>query len=110
RLLAIPFTALSDQADEVMLHLSLSDMEPGFDQTFRLTAEDLFHSNSYLMSSSLFTPDDSVAVVDLLNAIYTKPKIDIIARGQGVGEWKNGQVQKQHPVLEEAFYPGETEE
>jgi len=110
RLLAIPFSALSNQADEVMLHISLSDMEPGFDRTFQLAVEDLFHSNSYLLSGDLLQPKDSVAVMDLFEALLKKPTIEIIARGQGVGEWKDGIMVKQHPIFEEAFYPGETEE
>lgn len=110
RLLAIPFSALSDQVDEVMLHMSLSDIEPGYDRTIQLVAEDLFLSNSYKLYNTLFTSEDSVAVTDLLDALLHKPKINIIARAQGVGEWKNGKLIKQHPVFEEAFYPGESEE
>lgn len=111
RLIAIPFSALSNQADEVMLHVSLSDMEPDFDATFKLAAEDLFHSNAYLLTQQhVFSPADSVAIVDLFEVLEKKPTVDIIVRGQGVGEWKNGKLIKQHPVFEEAFYPGETEE
>ena len=110
RLLAIPFSALSDQADEVMLHISLSDMKPGFDRTIQFSAEDLFHSNSYQLSESIFQPTDSVALMELFEAISQKPSIEIIVRGQGVGEWKDGKISKQHPVFEEAFYPGETNE
>jgi hypothetical protein len=110
RLLAIPFTALSDQADEVMLHVSVSDMEPGFDRTIQLVAEDLFHPNMYNLENPLFTDADSLAIVDLLDVLMKKPAVEIIARGQGVGEWQEGKLVKQHPVFEEAFYPGVTDE
>lgn len=110
RLLAVPYSALSKQADEVMLHLSITDVEPGFDRTIQLVRDDLFPSNSYALQKDLFSQKDSVAVLEVFELLLKKPTVEIIARGQGIATWEDGTIKKMSPPIEENSYPGASKE
>jgi hypothetical protein len=110
RLLPVPFSALSDQVDEVMLHLTLSDMKSDFDQKFNLDKVDWFASNAYTLKSSIFSEADSVVVYDLLKAISEGIKPVFQASGMGIDVLINDSVVKQNHAEELNNYPGETPE
>jgi hypothetical protein len=110
RLLAIPFSALSNEADEVMLHLAISDVAPGFDRPIQLAASDLFASNAYALKNNLFETTDSVAILRAFELMQKKPTINIVARAQGIAQWTEGHIQKMTPAIGLPSYPGETKE
>ena len=62
RLIAIPNGPLSNDADEVMLHVNLVDSKPGFDARLQLELSDAFASNSWALPNKLLSEKDSVAV------------------------------------------------
>lgn len=91
RLLAIPYSPLSNDADEVMLHVSMIDAVPGFDARLQLQLNDVFASNDWKLEQPLLQKKDSVAVQQLFEALLDKKKpFESVARGQGIGIW-NGQ-------------------
>lgn len=93
RLIAIPNGPLSNEADEVMLHVNLVDSKPGFDARLQLELSDAFASNSWTVSNKLLNDKDSVAVRLFFEALLDKKiKIEAIGRGQGVGEWNGVQT------------------
>lgn len=100
RLIAIPESSISNQADEVMLHISSSDIVPGKDARLQLDLLDVFASNQYQLNSTLIHKKDSVAVLQFFESMLNKDKIfKIIARGQGVGTWNGAKTVKNlHPV------------
>lgn len=108
RLLPVPFSALSDEVDEVMLHLTRSDMTPNFDQKFNLDKVDWFASNAYTLDKNIFTDADSVVIYDLLKAISQGIKPIFQASGMGIGVYKNDTLVKQNDAVELTSYPGET--
>jgi hypothetical protein len=110
RLLAIPFSALKHEVDEVMLHLSLSDMLPDFDKAFKLGRVDWFASNSYELNLPIFGAEDSVVVMDVLDAVTRKLTIEVKASGLGIGKIDQDVLLKDPAALEEASYPGDTPE
>lgn len=110
RLIAIPFTALSQEADEVMLHVSVSDEESGYDKTIQLAGADLFASNSAELNDPLFTASDSVAVLNFFKLLLKKPDVEVIARGQGIGKWEDGKISKWENAIQETSYPGNSTE
>lgn len=111
RLLAIPASPLSDQADEVMLHVNLMDAKPGFDARLQLQLDDVFASNSWELDKPLFTRQDSVAVRQLFEALLDKKlKYTQVSRGEGVGEWNGTQVVREFPRTEISTYPGNSPE
>lgn len=93
RLIAIPNGPLSNEADEVMLHVNLIDAKPGFDARLQLELNDAFAPNSWALPNKLLTEKDSVAVRLFFEALLDKKiKIEAIGRGQGVGEWNGVQT------------------
>ena len=110
RLLAIPFSALKHEVDEVMLHLSLSDMLPDFDKAFKLGRVDWFASNSYELNLPIFGAEDSVAVMDVLDAVTRKLTIEVKASGLGIGKIDQDVLLKDPAAVEETSYPGDTPE
>lgn len=88
RLLAIPYGSLSDEADEVMLHVNMIDAEPGFDARLQLDLTDAFASNSWDLEQPLFSISDSVAIRQLFEGLLDKKMpFEAISRGQGIGAW-----------------------
>lgn len=111
RLIAIPDGPLSDNADEVMLHVNLIDSKPGFDARVQLNLVDQFESNKWDLNNPLFQPSDSVSVRQLFEALLDKKlPFSIIARGQGVGKWNGTNVIRATDRTEWNAYMGGTDE
>ncbi len=110
RLLAIPFSAVKNDVDEVMLHMSVSDMLPDFDKAFKLGRVDWFASNSFDLNMPIFMPEDSVVVVEVLDAITRKLKIDVQAHGLGIGKIEMDNLGKDIEAVELSSYPGDSPE
>lgn len=96
RLLAIPNDCLSELADEVMMHVSVIDAKPNFDARLQLELQDVFASDKWELKGNLLSNKDSVAVRQFFEALLLKDKkIEVIARGQGVGVWDGLRTVKQ---------------
>jgi hypothetical protein len=111
RLLSIPYSSMSQDADEVMMHIHLTDAEPSYDARLQIHLEDAFGSDEFTLDKQLITKDDSVAVKQLFESILNK-KLPIImkVRGQGVGTWNGFKTVKAPNVKELSAYPGSTPE
>lgn len=106
RLLAIPESSISDQADEVMLHIHLADAEPNFNARLQVELQDVFASDSWELDRKLFENKDSVALLQFFEGMLNK-KVDfsIIARGQGIGTWNGCRTIKAINPSELSAYP-----
>lgn len=111
RLLAIPYSSMSKDADEVMLHIHLTDAEPAYDARLQIHLEDAFGSDEFTLDKQLINKEDSVAVKQLFESILNK-KLPIVmkVRGQGVGTWNGFKTVKAPNVKELSAYPGSTPE
>ena len=111
RLLSIPYSSMSQDADEVMMHIHLTDAEPSYDARLQIHLEDAFGSDEFTLDKQLITKDDSVAVKQLFESILNK-KLPILmkVRGQGVGTWNGFKTVKAPNVKELSAYPGSTPE
>lgn len=105
RLLAIPNSPLSNDADEVMMHVNMIDAEPGFDARLQLKLNDVFTSNSWDLNSPLLSANDSVPVRLFFEGLLQK-KTNFVAvgRGNGVGEWDGNQTVRARNRSEWASY------
>jgi hypothetical protein len=93
RLIAIPNGPLSNEADEVMLHVNLVDSKPGFDARLQLQLTDVFAPNQWKMTANLLSDNDSVAVRQLFEGLLNKKiALEAICRGNGIGEWNGVQT------------------
>jgi hypothetical protein len=110
RLLAIPYSSLSEEADEVMLHINVVDAAPRYNARLQLKLNDVFESDQYQLKNNLLGQKDSVAMQLFFEGLLNK-KVDfqIIARGNGVGVESKGRIEKAYPQEEESGYPGNTE-
>lgn len=107
RLIAIPESSMSKSADEVMLHINVMDAKPDYNARINIALEDVFESDKWALPRSLFTPEDSVAVRVFFEGLLDKKiPFEIIARGQGVGEWNGVQTVKDYDFKELDRYPG----
>ncbi len=105
KLIAIPESSLSDQADEVMLHVSLIDAKPNYNARIQIALEDQFASDSWELKNNLIQQSDSVAMRQFFEALLEKDsKFKIIARGQGVGVWNGTQTVKHSTPAERTSY------
>ena len=111
RLLSIPYSSLSQDADEVMMHMHLTDAEPAFDARLQIHLEDAFGSDEFTLDKQLITKEDSVAVKQLFESLLNK-KLPIVmkVRGQGVGTWNGYKTVKSPNVKELSAYPGSSPE
>lgn len=108
RLIAIPESSLSDQADEVMLHVNLCDAIPNQDARFQLELNDVFASDSWKLDQNLLGAKDSVSVLQFFEALQDKKMpFSIIARGHGIGKWDGSRTVKDRSPVELRSYPGE---
>ncbi len=100
RLIAIPETCLSEQADEVMLHINVTDAEPLYDARLQVELMNQFSSDKWDLNRKLLTNQDSVALMLFFEGLLDKDRpFSIVARGQGVGEWNGLRVIKaNHPA------------
>lgn len=106
RLIAIPESALSKNADEVMLHLSSSDFVPDKDARFQLELTDVFASDRWELSNQLIQEVDSVSVLQFFEALLDKEMpFKIVARGQGIGKWDGNRTIKDLEAKELTSYP-----
>ena len=109
RLIAIPESSLSNQADEVMLHISMLDAIPQYDSRVRLELKDQFASDKWELTNELLSTSDSVSILQFFESLLEKDKdFEIIARGQGVGMWDGARVVKDVRPQELSSYPGAT--
>jgi hypothetical protein len=106
RLVAIPESSLSNQADEVMLHLNLCDVIPDQDARFQLELKDVFASDSWKLDKTLIRDQDSLSVLQFFEALQDKKlPFTIVARGQGIGQWNGSRTVKNRNPLELTAYP-----
>ncbi len=110
RLLSIPFSCLSKDADEVMLHIHLADAEPSYDARLQIHLEDAFDSDKFTITKQLISKEDSVAVKQLFESIMNKKLPLIISnKGNGIGKWNGQKTIKDENPNELNSYPGATE-
>lgn len=108
RLLAIPYSVKSKEADEVMMHINIADAKTKYDATIQLELEDLFESDKYVLKEKLFSKKDSVALVEFFEAVQNKKMdLNIIARGQGIGMIDGAKISKNYNAEELSTYPDE---
>lgn len=106
KLLAIPESALSKNADEVMLHVNVIDAIPDADARINIEFEDVFASDKWELTRSIFQKKDSISVRLFFEALLKDKKdIRIIARGQGIGKWNGIQTVKDEKPIELNSYP-----
>lgn len=109
RLIAIPESSLSKNADEVMLHINLIDAEPNYDARINLELNDVFASDKWNLPNALFSSKDSVALLVFFEGLLDKKvSFEIIGRGQGIGDWNGTQTVKASKPEELERYPGES--
>ena len=109
RLIAIPESSLSQQADEVMVHINLVDAEPNFSARLQVELEDVFGSDSWELNTNLLKASDSVALVQFFEGLLDKKvNFSIVARGQGIGQFDGCRVVKNPLPVEQISYPGAT--
>ena len=105
RLLAIPESCLSTLADEVMLHVSLIDALPNYNSRIQLELNDVFASDQWELTQSLFQESDSVSVREFFEALMDKKmEFTIEANGNGIGFWNGAKVIKSVNQNEEKKY------
>lgn len=106
KLIAIPESALSDQADEVMLHVSLIDAKLNYNARVQIELADQFKSDSWELSTSLLAPKDSIAMLQFFESLLQKDQsFSIIGRGQGIGKWDGTQTVKDATPKQLDRYP-----
>lgn len=111
RLLAIPLSHESNQADEVMLHINVSDATPIYNSRVQLEIFDAFESDKYDLSKPLISKDDSLAVRVFFDALLdTKKPFTTIIRGGGIGKWNGFQTVIDRKAESLSSYPGTTKE
>ncbi|HLV43129.1 MAG TPA: hypothetical protein VKY37_12685 [Brumimicrobium sp.] len=112
KLLAMPISHKSNQYDEVMLHINITDVLPMYTSQIQIKVNDLFDVDQYeLNRKSLFEDKDSIAIVEFFEALLDKKKnFKIITRGGGVGKWRNDRVMINYEPEEINQYPGASKE
>jgi len=107
RLIPIPYSHESDEVDEVMLHVNVVDAKPKYNAKVQLTLQDAFASNKYELSGKLLSNKDSIAIQELFEALLMKDMdFNIIARGEGVGQWNGYRTVRDRNAEEWESYPG----
>ena len=111
RLLAIPLSHESYQADEVMLHINVADATPMYNSRVKLELFDAFQSDQFELGSSLIKPSDSLAVRVLFDAFLDKEKsIKTVVRGGGIGKWNGFQTVIDRKAETLNAYPGKSKD
>lgn len=107
RLIAIPESSISDQADEVMLHIHMVDAEPNYNARIQIELQDEFQSDKWALERKLFDSKDSVALLQFFEGMLDKKVgFSIVARGQGIGTWDGCRTIKEYNPTELPSYPG----
>lgn len=86
RLIAIPYSHVSRQADEVMLHINVSDATPDYTAAVQIVLEDAFATDEFAFSNDLLSTKDSLALFQFFKGVIEKD-IRVAAQGNGVGVW-----------------------
>lgn len=113
KLLAIPLSHQSQQFDEVMLHINVTDAEPFYTAQLRLKMNDVFASDDFsLEKERLIVPEDSIGVMEFFEAMQNDQMyFNIIARGQGIGQMQHDQiVDRPEPEIMDAYPGGSSDE
>lgn len=111
RLVPIPYSHVSDQLDEVMLHVNITDAIPNYDAKIQLALTDVFDSDDYKLNTSLFKPADSLAVMEFFEAMLNSDlELKVIPRASGVGKWNGFKTVKDPDPETIMSYPGDTRE
>lgn len=111
RLIAIPFSHLSYDVDEVMMHINITDAIPNYDAAIQLTLNDVFHSDSYRLNSKLLDASDSLSVIEFFESLVNKDlSFTVAAKGSGIGKWNGFQTVKDTAAVPMLSYPGRTKE
>lgn len=111
KLLAIPISHMSSQYDEVMLHMNITDAAPYYTAQVQMDLNDVFRSDDFKLEQQLLDDEDSIAVMEFFEALQENDMyFDVIARGEGIGTYKNGMIQKKKEPEILASYPGNSPE
>lgn len=106
KLIAIPESSLSNQADEVMLHVSLIDAKLNYNARVQIELEDQFKSDSWELNTSLLAAKDSVSMLQFFESLLQKDQtFSILGRGQGIGKWDGTQTVKDPTPKQLDRYP-----
>lgn len=106
RLISIPNDCMSDFADEVMLHINLTDAKPTYNARFQAHLTDVFESDKWELTQTLVQSSDSLAILQIFETILdNKLPIEVIARGQGIGQWNGIMTIDESESKEIATYP-----
>lgn len=101
RILSIPEECLSNNYDEVMMHINLVDQIKYYDAKLHIQLKDRFNTNSWKLDEQLLQQNDSVAVSEFLHELISK-KLIIQANGNGIGKWNGSRVVKDIAPLKES--------
>lgn len=111
RLIPIPYSHVSDQLDEVMLHVNMTDAIPNYEAKIQLALIDVFDSDNYKLNTSLFKPSDSIAVMEFFEAMLNNDlELKVIPRASGIGKWNGFKTVKDPDPVTMLSYPGDTKE
>lgn len=111
RLISIPEDLVGENSDEVMMHISKVDLEPFYDADIKLDFKDLFESDAYQLTKSIFTEKDSVLLNRFFKQINNKAlSFTFEINGNGVGKMQNGELIKDPTPTELRSYPGSNSE
>ena len=111
RLIPIPYSHISNQVDEVMLHVNVVDAKPKYNAKVQLALVDAFSSNSYELKGDLLTDKDSIAVRELFEALLDKNMpLNLSVRGSGIGVWNGFRTIADRDADEWDAYPGNNSE
>ena len=88
-----------------MLHVSLIDALPNYNSRIQLELNDVFASDQWELTQSLFQESDSVSVREFFEALMDKKmEFTIEANGNGIGFWNGAKVIKSVNQNEEKKY------
>lgn len=108
RLIAIPYSHVSDQVDEVMLHINMTDATPDYNAAVNILLEDVFASNAFQFDGNLLELSDSLALRNFFRGVLDKNKdLRVVSRGNGVGVWNGFQAVRDPDQKEMASYGGD---
>lgn len=109
RLLSIPEDFEGENSDEIMMHLSHIDAKPFYDADFEINFEDLFASDQYNFSTSIFDKKDTLFFKKLFSEFKKNTlNFELDLEGMGVGVWQDSLLIRDKDQKELASYPGNT--
>lgn len=112
RILSFGEKVLNTQADEVMIHWSVTEEDEDEKLAFNIKLEDAFGIDSYKLGVSILSINDSVKIKEFINYIHSNPKkIQLNLSGNGLGaEQSNGKLIKQNQPSYFDEYPSGQQE